>query len=64
LGYRPTERLSRGILETIVRNNDRVKVKTRLKIGLADQNTEVGPVPTSGDRKPEPELGQLSNIMR
>lgn len=43
----------------------RVEVKTSLKIGLADQDAEVGPVPTSGGgRKPEPELDQLSNIIK
>lgn len=43
----------------------RVEVKTSLKIGLPDQDAEVGPVPTSGGgRKPEPELEQLSNIIK
>ena len=42
-----------------------VEVKTSLKIGLPDQDAEVGPVPTSGGgRKPEPELDQLSNIIK
>jgi len=43
----------------------RVEVQSSLKIGLADQDAEVGPVPTSGGgRKPEPELDQLSNIIK
>jgi len=43
----------------------RVEVKTSLKIGLPDQDAEIGPVPTSGGgRKPEPELVQLSNIIK
>ena len=59
------EDLSRGILETIDMDSYRVEVKTSLKIGLADQDAEVGPVPTSGGRrKPEPELDQLSNIIK
>lgn len=59
------EDLSRGILEAIDMDSYRVEVKTSLKIGLADQDAEVGPVPTSGGgRKPEPELDQLSNIIK
>ena len=59
------EDLSRGILEAIDMDSYRVEVKTSLKIGLPDQDAEVGPVPTSGGgRKPEPELDQLSNIIK
>ena len=59
------EDLSRGILEAIDMDSYRVEVKTNLKIGLPDQDVEVGPVPTSGGgRKPEPELDQLSNIIK
>jgi len=59
------EDLSRGILEAIDMDNYRVEVKTSLKIGLPDQDAEIGPVPTSGGgRKPEPELDQLSNIIK
>lgn len=59
------EDLSRGILEVIDMDSYRVEVKTSLKIGLADQDAEIGPVPTSGGgRKPEPELDQLSNIIK
>ena len=59
------EDLSRGILETIDMDSYRVEVKSSLKIGLADQDAEVGPVPTSGGgRKPEPELDQVSNIIK
>jgi type I restriction enzyme R subunit len=58
------EDLSRGILEAIDMDSYRAEVKSSLKIGLADQDAEVGPVPTSGGgRKPEPELDQLSNII-
>ena len=58
------EDLSRGILEAIDMDSYRVEVKTSLKIGLPDQDAEIGPVPTSGGgRKPEPELDQLSNII-
>lgn len=59
------EDLSRGILEAIDMDSYRVEVKSSLKIGLADQDSEIGPVPTSGGgRKPEPELDQLSNIIK
>ncbi|HEY9161717.1 MAG TPA: type I restriction endonuclease subunit R [Desulfomonilia bacterium] len=57
--------LSRGILEAIDMDSYRVEVKTSMKISLTDQDAEVGPVPTSGGgRKPEPELDQLSNIIK
>lgn len=59
------EDLSRGILEAIDMDSYRVEVRTSLKIGLADQDAEVEPVPTSvGGRKLEPELDQLSNIIK
>jgi type I restriction enzyme R subunit len=59
------EDLSRGILEAIDMDSYRVEVKTSLKVCLADQDAEIGPVPTSGGgRKPEPELDQLSNIIK
>ena len=59
------EDLSRGILEAIDMDSYRVEVKTSLKIGLPDQDAEIGPVPTSGGgRKPEPQLDQLSNIIK
>jgi type I restriction enzyme R subunit len=59
------EDLSRGILEAIDMDSYRVEVQTSLAIGLADQDGEVGPVPTSGGgRKPEPELDNLSNIIK
>jgi type I restriction enzyme R subunit len=59
------EDLSRGILEAIDMDSYRVEVKTSLKIGLPDQDAEIGPVPTTGSgRKPEPELDQLSNIIK
>jgi len=59
------EDLSRGIIEAIDMDNYRAEVKTSLNICLPDQDAEVGPVPTSGGgRKPEPELDQLSNIIK
>ena len=59
------EDLSRGILEAIDMDSYRVEVKISLKIGLPDQDAEIGPVPTTGGgRKPEPELDQLSNIIK
>ena len=59
------EDLSRGILEAIDMDSYRVEVKASLKIGLADQDAEIDPVPTSGGgHMPEPELDQLSNIIK
>ncbi|MDD3554773.1 MAG: type I restriction endonuclease subunit R [Deltaproteobacteria bacterium] len=59
------EDLSRGMLEAIDMDSYRVEVKASLKISLEDQDAEIGPVPTSGGgRKPEPELDQLSNIIK
>lgn len=59
------EDLSRGILEAIDMDSYRVEVKSSIKIGLQDQDAEVDPVPTSGGGyKPEPELDQLSNIIK
>jgi type I restriction enzyme R subunit len=59
------EDLSRGILEAIDMDSYRVEVKSSMKIGLDDQDSEIGPVPTSGGgHKPEPELDQLSNIIK
>jgi type I restriction enzyme R subunit len=59
------EDLSRGILEAIDMDSYRAEVKSTQRITLQDQDAEVGPVPTSGGgRKPEPELDQLSNIIK
>jgi len=59
------EDLSRGILDAIDMDSYRAEVKSSTNIGLADQDVEVGPVPTSGGgRKPEPDLDQLSNIIK
>ena len=56
--------LSRGILEAIDMDSYRVEVKASLAFGLADQDAEIEPVPTSGGgHKPEPELDQLSRII-
>ncbi|TQE99652.1 MAG: type I restriction endonuclease subunit R [Spiribacter salinus] len=59
------EDLSRGILDAIDMDSYRAEVKSSLDIGLADQDVEVGPVPTSGGgQKPDPELDELSNIIK
>lgn len=59
------EDLSRGILESIDMDSYRTQVKESLTIGLADMDAEIDPVPTSGGgRKQEPELDQLSNIIK
>ena len=57
--------LSKGILEAIDMDSYRVEKKAAMKIQLADQDSEIGPVPTSGrGHKPEPELDRLSNIIK
>ena len=43
----------------------RVEKQAMQKIVLPDEDTEIGPVPTSGGgQRPEPELDRLSNIIR
>jgi type I restriction enzyme R subunit len=57
--------LSKGILETIDMDSYRVEVKESLKIALPDEDSEIGPVPTSGGGgKPELEIDRLSNIIK
>lgn len=59
------EDLSRGILQSIDIDSYRVEVRASTRITLPDQDTEIEPVPTSGGgRMTEPELDQLSNIVR
>jgi type I restriction enzyme R subunit len=59
------EDLSKGILEAIDMDSYRVEKKAAMKIALADENAEIGPVPVeSGGRKPEPKLDRLSNILK
>lgn len=59
------EDLSKGILEAIDMDSYRNEVKETLKLSLADEDGEVGSVPTcGGGRKPEPELDRLSNIIK
>ncbi|QVL48803.1 MAG: type I restriction endonuclease subunit R [Thiocapsa sp.] len=59
------EDLSKGILEAIDMDSYRAEVKSSLAIALADEDGAVGPVPTTGGGYiPEPELEQLSNIVK
>jgi type I restriction enzyme R subunit len=59
------EDLSRGILETIDMDSYRAEVQASMSISLADEDAEIGAVPSAGGGgKPEPELDQLSNIIR
>jgi type I restriction enzyme R subunit len=58
------EDLSRGILETIDMDSYRVEMKAAMRIALADEDGEIGPVPaTGGGHILEPELERLSNIL-
>ena len=59
------EDLSRGIIETIDMDSYRVEKMAAMRVALADENGEIGPVPTSGGgHKPEPELERLSDILK
>jgi type I restriction enzyme R subunit len=59
------EDLSKGVLESIDMESYRPEVRATISIALADQNAEIGPVPTSGGgRMPEPEIDRLSNIVK
>jgi type I restriction enzyme R subunit len=59
------EDLSKGVLESIDMESYRPEVRATISITLADQNAEIGPVPTSGGgRMPEPEIDRLSNIVK
>jgi type I restriction enzyme R subunit len=59
------EDLSKGILEAIDMDSYRVEKKAAMKIALADENAEIGPVPVEGGgHKPEPKLDRLSNILK
>jgi type I restriction enzyme R subunit len=62
----PTEEdLSKGILEAIDMDSYRVEKRASLKVSLADENAEIGPVPVSGGGgKSQPELDRLSNILK
>jgi type I restriction enzyme R subunit len=61
----PDEDLSKGILESIDMDSYRVEKNAVMKISLADDNAEIGPVPVEGGGfKREPELDRLSNILK
>ena len=57
--------LSKGILEAIDMDSYRVEKEAVRAIQLADEDAEIGPVPTEGGgQKPEPEMDRLSSIIR
>ncbi len=57
--------LSKGILEAIDMDSYRVEKQAVQAIQLADEDAEIGPVPTeAGGQKPELEMERLSNIVR
>ena len=57
--------LARGILDAIDMDSYRVEKRTMERIVLPDEDAEIGPVPADGGgRRPEPEMDQLSNILR
>ena len=59
------EDLSKGILESIDMDSYRVEKKAAIRVQLADEDAEIGPVPaTGGGHSTEPELDQLSNILK
>ena len=59
------EDLSKGILEAIDMDSYRVEKRAAVDIQLPDADAEIEPVPTTGGGgKPEPELDNLSNILK
>ncbi len=57
--------LSKGILEAIDMDSYRVEKQAMQEIQLPDEDAEIDPVPTAGGgQKPEPEMDQLSTIIR
>lgn len=57
--------LAKGILETIDLESYRNEMQATMSIAMADQDSEVYPIPTSGGgKKPEPEMDFLSNIIK
>jgi len=57
--------LSTGVLDAIDMDSYRVEARSTIAIALADEDKEIGPVPTTiGGQPPEPELDRLSNILR
>ena len=58
------EDLSKGVLEAIDMDSYRIEKQAMQKIVLADEDAEIGPVPTQGaGGRREPELDRLSNII-
>jgi type I restriction enzyme R subunit len=58
------EDLSKGILESIDMDSYRAEKLATVRIKLADEDGQIGPVPDTGNgRRPEPELDRLSNIL-
>ena len=59
------EDLSRGILEAIDMDSYRVEKRAAMEIALADEDTEIDPIPAAGGgHLPEPELDRLSRIIQ
>ena len=59
------EDLSKGILDAIDMDSYRVEKRAMQRIVLPDEDAEIEPVPTTGGgSQPEPELDQLSHILR
>ena len=56
---------SKGILQTVDMDSYRIEVKSTIEISLPDEDSEIGPVPTStGGGIREPEIDLLSNIIK
>lgn len=57
--------LSKSILEAIDMDSYRVERKQALKMGLADEDSEIDPFQIGGGgHKPEPDVDRLSNILK
>lgn len=57
--------LAKGVLESIDMDSYRVEARSTMALVLSDEDSEIDPVPATGGGKiPEPELDQLSNILK
>jgi len=57
--------LSKGVLDAIDMDSYRVEARSTIAIASADEDKEIGPVPTTaGGKAPETELDHLSAILR
>jgi len=57
--------LSSGVLEAVDMESYRPEMRATVRLALADEDAEVGPIPTGGaSGRGEPEIDKLSNILK